>query len=129
MTADCNSSLPRRAACRPFCLWSAACAGHGISDLTGDDKCAMLIVMKALLDERIVVMVSSEQKQRIHALAAEAGMGIGEWIRGKLLSESVRLRSVEPKAVSPREPYGELLEQMQLLEQRLSDLEARMGKE
>jgi len=89
----------------------------------------MLVDMKAPLDERIVVMVSSEQKQRIHALAAEAGMGIGEWIRGKLLSESMRPKSVEPEAVSPKEPYGELLDRLQRLEQRLSDLEARMGKE
>jgi hypothetical protein len=85
--------------------------------------------MKAPLDVRIVVMVSSEQKQRIHTLAAEAGMGIGEWIRGKLLSESMRPKSVEPEAVSPRKPQGELLDRLQRLEQRLSDLEARMGKE
>jgi hypothetical protein len=71
--------------------------------------------MEMKLDERIVVMVSSEQKRRIHEKAAAAGMGIGEWIRETLLPESTQ----GTPAMQNR---------MDDVEKRLSTMEALMGK-
>ncbi len=70
--------------------------------------------METKLDERIVVMVSSEQKRLIHEKAAAAGMGIGEWIREMLVPES-----------GPGTPA--MQERMAEFERRLAALEAKLN--
>ncbi len=74
----------------------------------------MVFDMETKLDERIVVMVSLEQKRLIHEKAAAAGMGIGEWIRDMLVPES----GLGTPAMRSR---------MDDLERRLAALEARMN--
>ena len=71
--------------------------------------------METKLDERIVVMVSSEQKRLIHEKAAAAGMGIGEWIREMLVPES-------------GQGTPAMRQRMDDLEHRVAVLEAQMGK-
>ncbi len=67
---------------------------------------AMYMDMK--LSERLVVMVSPEQKRLIHELADSTDMSVGEWVRHMLL---------------PEQENPDLQQRIDELEQRVSRLE------
>ena len=65
------------------------------------------------LTERMIFLVTKAQKEDVHQRAADAGMGIAEYIRAQ---------------VFPENPEPEWEQRLKILEDRISELESQRSR-